>query len=56
MKVLHEYLDYIDVFLFDFVIKLSENTSINKYVIELVEDKKPSYGPIYSLGPVKLEF
>ena len=35
--------------------KLPENTSMNKYVIELVEGKKSPYGPIYSLSPVELE-
>ena len=28
---------------------------INKHIIKLQEDKQPSYGPIYSLGPVELE-
>ena len=28
---------------------------INNYAIELVDDWQPSYGPIYSLGFVKLE-
>ena len=35
--------------------ELPENTGINKHIIELVEAKQPSYGPIYSLGPVELE-
>lgn len=33
---------------------LPEHTSINKYAIELKEDKHSSYGPIYSLGLVEL--
>ena len=41
--------------MFELTIKLPENTNMNKHTIELVEDKQPSYGPIYSLGPVKLE-
>ena len=28
---------------------------INNYAIELVDDRQPPYGPIYSLGPVELE-
>ena len=28
---------------------------MNEHAIELVEGKQPPYGPIYSLGPVKLE-
>lgn len=35
--------------------ELPENTGINKHAIELVKGKQPSYGPIYSLGLVKLE-
>ena len=38
-KVSTKYSDYTDVFLFDLVIKLPENTSIIKYAIELVDDK-----------------
>lgn len=55
IEIPSEYLDYADVFLFDFVIELPENTDINKHAMELVEDKQPSCGPIYSQGPVKLE-
>ncbi len=35
--------------------KLSENTNINKYAIELIEGKQPPYGPIYALSLVELE-
>ena len=35
--------------------ELPENTGINEHAIELIEDKQPPYGPIYSLGPVELE-
>ncbi len=35
--------------------ELSENTGINKHVIELIEEKQLPYGPIYSLCPVELE-
>ena len=34
---------------------MPENTGINKHAIELEVGKQPSYGPIYSLGPVKLK-
>ena len=44
-----KYSNYIDVFLFDLVIELSKNTSINKHVIKLVEDKQLPYSLIYSL-------
>lgn len=55
IKVLSKYLDYSNVFLFDFAMKLFENASMNEHTIELVEGKQPFYGPIYSLGLVELE-
>ena len=35
--------------------KLPKNTGINKYAIELQDDKQPPYRLIYSLGPIALE-
>ena len=35
--------------------ELLENTGINENAIELEEDKQPLFGPIYSLGLVKLK-
>ena len=37
------------------VAKLPKHTGMNDYAIELVEEEQPSFGPIYSLGPVELE-
>lgn len=37
------------------VIELLENTSINKHVIQLEENKQPLYGPIYSLDLIDIE-
>ena len=54
-EILLEYADYSDVFLFDLVIELPENTGINENAIELVEGKQPPYGPIYSLNSIELE-
>ena len=34
---------------------MPKQTSINKYIIQLVESKQPSYGPIYSLHLVELK-
>lgn len=34
--------------------ELLENTGINEYAIELVEGKKPPYGPIYAFNSVEL--
>lgn len=36
------------------VVELPEHTGINDHVIDMVDDKQPLYGPIYSLGPVEL--
>ena len=50
-----EYSNYSNVFLAENAAKLPENTGINEHTIELEKDKQPSFGPIYSLGPVELE-
>lgn len=50
-----KYFNFNNVFLFDFRAKLSKNTSINNYSINLVDDKLLPYCPIYSLRIVKLE-
>lgn len=54
-KILTKYTDYADVFLFDLVVDLSENISINKYAILLIEGKQLPYGPIYALKLVELK-
>ena len=50
-----EYADYTDVFLPDSTVELSEHIGINNHVIDLIIDKQPLYGPIYSLKPVELK-
>ena len=50
-----EYSDYSDVFSAENAAELPENTGMNEHAIELEEGKQPSFGPIYSLGPVELE-
>ena len=54
-EVQTEYSDYSNVFLAKYKAKLPENTRMNEHPIELEEGKQPLFGPIYSLGPVKLE-
>ena len=54
-KVLSKYINYADVFSFNFVMKLPENTGINKHAIKLEKGKQPSYRLIYSLGLVELQ-
>ena len=50
-----EYSDFADVFLPESAAELPEHTGINDHPIELIDDRQPPYGPIYSLGPVELE-
>ena len=54
-EVLAGYSDYSNVFSVENTAKLPENTGMNKHTIKLKEDKQPPFGPIYSLGLVKLE-
>ena len=53
--ILVEYSDFSNVFSSDSAAKLLEHNGINDYPINLLDDKQPSYGPIYSLGLVELE-
>ena len=50
-----EYSDFSNVFSSDSAAELPEHTGINDHLINLLNDKQPLYGPIYSLGPVELE-
>ncbi len=55
IEVLSKYLNYIDIFSFDLVIEILENTSMNEYIIKLIKSKQLFYRSIYSLESVKLE-
>ncbi len=55
IKVSSKYADFADVFSPKLAVELPEQTGINDYAIELVDDWQPPYGPIYRLGPMKLE-
>ena len=55
IEVLVEYSDYSNVFLAEYTAELPKNTGINEHTIKLEEGKQPPFGPIYSLGLVKLE-
>ena len=50
-----EYSGFSNIFSSDFTVELPENTGINNHLINLLNDKQPSYGPIYSLELVELE-
>ena len=54
-RILAEYFDFFNVFFSDSAVKLREHTRINDHPIDLLDDKQPPYGLIYSLGLVKLE-
>lgn len=44
-----------NIFRKELAVVLSKHTSINDHAIGLEKGKSPSYGPIYSLGPLNLE-
>ena len=50
-----EYSDFSNVFSSDSAAELLEHNGINDHPIDLLDDKQPPYGLIYSLGPVELE-
>ena len=54
-KVLAKYSNDSNVFSTENAAELPENTKMNKHAIKLEEGKQPSFGPIYSLGPIELE-
>ncbi len=54
-KIPAKYADIANDFSFDLTMELFENTRINKYAIELVKDKQPLYGSIYSFRLVELK-
>ena len=50
-----EYSEFSNVFSSNSTAKLPEYARINNHAIDLLDNKQPSYGSIYSLGPVELE-
>ena len=50
-----KYSDYSNVFSAENAAEVPENTGMNGHAIKLEEGKQPLFGPIYSLGPIKLE-
>lgn len=38
-KILSEYIDYTNIFLFKLIVELLKHNSINDYTIKLIEDK-----------------
>lgn len=53
-KVSSKYTDFSDLFSPKLAVGLSDHRS-NDHAIKLEKDQQPSYGLIYSLGPIKLE-
>ena len=54
-RIYIEYFDLSNVFFSDSAAEPLEHNGINHHLIHLLDDKKPLYGPIYSLGLVELE-
>lgn len=54
-KIPTKYSDYANVFSFDLVLELSENTRMNEHVIKLIAGKHLLYKPIYIFSLVELE-
>ena len=50
-----KYLDYTNGFSLHSMVELPEYTGINDHSIDLINNKQPFYGPIYSLGLVELK-
>ena len=50
-----KYSDFSNIFSSDSAAELPEHTGINNHPIDLLNNKQPPYGPIYSLGLVELE-
>ena len=55
VKISDKYLDYTDVFSEEKALVLLERTNLNEYAFKVKNSKQLLYGPIYSLGLVKLE-
>ncbi len=54
-KVPREYVNFADVFSQKLATEILEYIGINNYAIELVNNRQPLYGPIYTLLPMVLE-
>lgn len=50
-----KYLEYLKFFFPNFIRKLLKYININNHLINLINDKKPPYSPIYSLKLIKLK-
>ncbi len=52
-KVASKFANFRDVFSLKLVIKLTKYTSIKNHIMELINDRKLSYGFINSLGQIE---
>ena len=55
VRIPNEYSNFINVFLEEKALILQECDELNKYTINLEDGKQPSYGSIYSPGPIELK-
>lgn len=53
--VLLEYFNYSNIFLVKYKIEFFKLININNYSIKLEKSKKPFFGTIYSIRPIKLK-
>lgn len=54
ITILTDYLDYINILLFEFAIKFLKYNN-NNFIIKLKKGKEPFYDPIYNLRIIKLK-
>ena len=54
-KVPNKYANFADVFSPKLAAKLPKHMEINNHAIDLINDRQPPYGRIYSLSPIELE-
>lgn len=53
--ILPKYTSFVNIVSSNLVVKFFKYTRISNYIIDLIDNKKQLYKPIYSLGLVKLE-
>ncbi len=54
-KLPSKYTEFADIFSQKLAVEVPEHTRINDHAIKLVDNQKPPYRPIYSLGPIEPE-
>lgn len=55
VEVSNKYTDFANIFFTKLTVKVFKHMAMNDHIIKLVDNWKPSYDLIYSLGMVELE-